>query len=292
MIIKNSMLLSLLAYTSFAMMDVINKFLFSSYQIGFFQYMLLLDLSIIVFIFFIGFLSFNKTLKFLYPKNKQGIAIRSLISVINTLCSLIAISYLPFHLFYTLAFLQPIFAVVFASMFNLEKLNFKKILIISLGFSGGLISIEYWNQSFSNIQIIGILGGFGIAISGALSGVIVKKYLKDENTTTIGFYNILLSIFVACIYLLIKQENPFVNLSNNFIGLILGAGLFCSLGILFFMKSYQNGYIHSIAILQYTQIVWGVGFGYFLFSTIPNIYSIFGALIIILANLLNLKEKR
>ena len=291
MILKSPIVLSFLAYSSFAMMDVINKFLFSSYMVGFFQYMLLLDLAIILFIFMIGFLSFKQSFKFLYPKNIKGITIRSVISVINTLCSLVAISYLPFHLFYTLAFLQPIFVVIFASMFGLEKLNFKKILIIILGFSGILISIEFWHQSFSNIQIIGILGGLGIGISGALSGIVVKKYLKDENITTIGIYNILLSILVASIYLLIKQENPFINLEINFILLIMFAGLFCCLGILFFMKSYQGGYINSIAILQYTQILWGVVFGYILFQSIPNIYAISGAVIIIMANLLNLKTQ-
>ena len=69
------------------------------------------------------------------------------------------------------------------------------------------------------------------------------------------------------------------------------AGLFCCLGILFFMKSYQGGYINSIAILQYTQILWGVVFGYILFQSIPNIYAISGAVIIIMANLLNLKTQ-
>jgi len=291
MTFKSPILLSFLAYSSFAMMDVINKFLFSSYMVGFFQYMLLLDLAIIFFIFMIGFLSFKQSFKFLYPKNIKGIAIRSVISVINTLCSLVAISYLPFHLFYTLAFLQPIFVVIFASIFGLETLNFKKILIIALGFSGILISIEFWHQSFSNFQLIGITGGLGISISGALSGIIVKKYLKDENISTIGSYNILLSIIVASIYLLIKQENPFINLEINFIGLILCAGLFCCFGILFFMKSYQGGYINSIAILQYTQILWGVGFGYLLFQNIPSVYGIIGAIIIIIANLLNLKKQ-
>ena len=287
-VFKSPLTLSFLAYSSFSFMDVINKFLFSQYAVGFFEYMLLLDLAIIFFIIMIGYYSSKKSFRFLYTKNIKGITIRSIVSVINTLCSLVAISTLPFHLFYSLIFLQPFFATILAVIFALEKINFKKILLVILGFCGILISIEFWSNDFDHLNIWGLVAGAGIALSGAISGIVVKKYLKNENTTTIGTYNILLSIIVACLYLIVQKENPFVNLSTNFIALILGAGLFCSLGILLFMKSYQNGYVQSISILQYIQLVWGVGFGYFLFNSIPSVYATIGAFIIILANILNI----
>jgi drug/metabolite transporter (DMT)-like permease len=283
-------LLSFFAYTSFAFMDVINKFIFSNYSfLSFFQYMLLLDLAIIIFLILYGMKLYKLDLSFFIAKEKKGILIRSCLSVINTLCSLLTIYYLPLHMFYALVFLQPICAVAFSVLFGLEKINKYKISFILLAFVGIMISIEFWSASYDNIKLLGIIGGIGIAISGALSGVVVKKYLTNENAITIAFYNILLSIIVAIVYLSFRMENPFNDMNFNLGILISLAGFFCSLGIIFFMKSYQKGAVQSIAILQYTQIVWGVLFGYMLFKDSPSLFSIIGILLIIIANIFNIK---
>ena len=39
------------------------------------------------------------------------------------------------------------------------------------------LAVEFFNQESFIIPILGLIGGLGIAITGALSGIVVKKYL-------------------------------------------------------------------------------------------------------------------
>jgi S-adenosylmethionine uptake transporter len=283
-------ILSFFAYTSFAFMDVVNKFLFSTQNIPFFSYMLWLDLAIIFCLLF--YVVITKQLSILFFKSKYPISlfIRSSLSVLNTLFSLIAISYLPFHLFYALAFLQPIIASLFAIFLFLEKPKLFNISCIISGFIGILIALEFWQGSL-NFKLLGIIAGIGIPITGALSGIMVKKYMVDENTWKIAFYNVILSLLVACLYFIITKEKVYIINDLQIYLLIFIGGLLACIGMVFFMKSYQKGIVQNISIMQYTQIVWGVLFGYILFNNIPSFYNITGLLIIILSSFISIRLK-
>lgn len=287
--VSTGILLSFISYSCFAFMDVVNKFLFASVSISFFSYMFWLDLAIIITLFIIGFFKSSVSLDILRTRKPAGIFLRSLFSVGNTLCSLVAISHLPFHVFYSLTFMQPIIATLLSLVLFIEKPNFKKIGLIIFGFFGVMISIELWNMQNSTFSIAGIVAGLGVALTGALSGIVVKKYLPEENTITIAIYNILLSILVASAYLSLSDEKIYITNDAKTIILIGFGGILAGLGMLFFMMSYQKASVQSIVSMQYVQIIWGVLFGFLLFSNAPSVYAVAGILIIILSNYINIK---
>lgn len=282
-------LLSFISYSCFAFMDVVNKFLFSSVTISFFSYMFWLDLAILITLFTIGFFKSSLSLNILKTKKPMGVFIRSFFSVGNTLCSLVAISNLPFHIFYSLTFMQPIIATLLSIVLFIEKPNFKKIGLIILGFLGVIISIELWNMQNSVLPLIGIIAGLGVALTGALSGIVVKKYLPTENTITIAIYNILLSILVASGYFAFASEGLYLTNDIKVIILIALGGILAGLGMIFFMMSFQKASVQSIVSMQYVQIIWGVLFGYIIFSNIPSVYAIIGITIIVISNYINIK---
>ncbi len=282
-------LLSFFSYSCFAFMDVVNKFLFSSVNISFFSYMFWLDLAILLTLLTIGFFKSSLSLRLFKTKKIMGVFIRSLFSVGNTLCSLVAISNLPFHIFYSLTFMQPIIATLLSIVLFIEKPNFKKIAFIIFGFIGVIISIELWSIQNASFPIIGILAGLSVALTGAFSGIVVKKYLPKENTITVAIYNILLSILVASAYFSLSSESIYLTNNIKTIILISLGGILAGLGMIFFMMSYQKASVQSIVSMQYVQIIWGIIFGFLLFSNIPSIYAIIGIIIIILSNFLNIK---
>ena len=282
-------LLSFISYSCFAFMDVVNKFLFSSVNISFFSYMFWLDLAILITLFAIGFFKSSLSLTIFKTKKPIGVFFRSLFSLGNTLCSLVAISHLPFHIFYSLTFMQPIIATLLSIVLFIEKPNFKKISLILFGFIGVMISIELWNMQNNTLSVIGILAGLGVALTGALSGVVVKKYLPEENTVTVAIYNILLSILVASGYFSFVNEGLYLTGNIKTIILIALGGILAGLGMIFFMMSYQKASVQSIVSMQYIQIIWGALFGFLLFSNIPSIYAIIGIAIIIISNYINIK---
>ncbi|MFL1780891.1 DMT family transporter [Candidatus Hepatincolaceae symbiont of Richtersius coronifer] len=287
----NPIILAFMAFAAFAFADVINRFLFIIINIEFFNYVLWLDLAILICLIIFGFFGTGFKFRFLKTNNYKYIVIRSALSVLNTFCSLLAVSYLPLHIFYILAFTQPLFAALFAIIFRLEKIKIRKILLIILGLLGMGITLEIWRFSNLNLHIIGVIGGLGIALTGSLSGIIVQ-YIPKENPITIASYSILLSLLIVLLYFGLTDAAMNVPADFNIIGLIFAAGLFISLGMIFFIRSYQRGQVQYISSLQYTQIIWGTIFGYLLFKEVPSLYAFIGIFIIILSNMGNVEKSK
>lgn len=72
------------------------------------------------------------------------------------------------------------------------------------------------------------------------------------------------------------------------LSLICIAALGTVLGTTFFMKAFQVAPIKYVAPTQYTQLIWGIIFGYLLFSDITSLNTLLGAAIIIIATIINL----
>lgn len=281
----NGVFFSFLSFSMFAFMDVTNKFIFSKQYLPFFSYALLLDIGIISFLILIILFWFKFSLSMFKTKNAWALLGRSILSVANTLFSLLAISYLPLHIFYALVFTQPMISSICSIIFRIEKMNLTKILFIILGFIGVIITIELW-QGTDKTPILGIIGGLGIAFTGALSGLIVKRFMTNDSPITIAFYNILLSIIIISLYLAYTKTSLVLPSTIHVSVLIVCASLLACMGMIFFMKSYQIGTVQNVVGMQYTQIIWGILFGYLIFDSKPTLASIVGCIIIVVSNYL------
>ena len=68
------------------------------------------------------------------------------------------------------------------------------------------------------------------------------------------------------------------------------AGCVTCMGSLFYLKAYQTAEARILAPIQYTQMIWGSILGFMLFAEYPSINVIIGATIVIVANVINIKE--
>ncbi|MGV3279228.1 EamA family transporter [Rickettsiales bacterium LUAb2] len=282
-------LYSLIAFTLFAIMDVINKFILQIGNIAFFVFLVYLDISILIFLLLCGFVYYK--FAFFKPNKPLFTGMRAVISVVNTLVSLYAVSHLPLYIFYSLTFLTPFVAIILAVCFLKEEINLYKLSFLLLGFLGVLLVIIHPSSFAANhISYFGLLCAFLVAVTNAINGIIVRKYMPTSNTFTIAFYNILLSLLIGLIYISLHYNQPLLDIKFTQLTLISLAGITAGLGMVFSMWSFQKAKVINITHFQYTQIIFGIVFGYFIFKDVPNIFSIIGAIIIIISNIMITKK--
>lgn len=141
--INNGVVLSFLAYTSYSIMDLVNKFFFANVEISAMNYMFWINI-IMLFIIIVFHVSVNRanSLSILKLKHPQAILIRSILGAINVFASLVAISYLPFHIYYSIVFTEPIIVMLFSILFRLERPRSIQILVTMICVLGLSITLE------------------------------------------------------------------------------------------------------------------------------------------------------
>ena len=275
---KTGIVMMILASICFALMAVMVKFLsdFPLMEIIFFR-----SVPIVL---IIPLILKNKKISF-WGNNKPLLLLRGLISFIVIIAYFYTITVMNLTDALTIKQLSPLFIILLASIFLREKVSFKQIAIFILALLGALLIIK---PGFSlNIYpaIIGLIG----AIFTAGAHIAVRRLrLFDHPLVIVNYlgYTIGLLSFIVLLW----QGNFCVpNVLNLFVLLLMGlAGLGAQLAL---TKAYQMAPTKLVSLYLYLQIIFGALLGVLFFKEIPDLFSIFGASLIIISGYLNYKLK-
>jgi drug/metabolite transporter (DMT)-like permease len=122
---------------------------------------------------------------------------------------------------------------------------------------------------------------WGAAILNVAAGsgkiTYLRKYCQEENTFSLSVVSIL---FVTVCYLVMLPSNPMamppLNLAILFVGGCIGA-----IGCIAYIRAFQIAKAALISATQYSQIIWAVLMGVFIFRENLTISAICGSLLII-----------
>ena len=182
----------------------------------------------------------------------------------------------------TIGFTKVFFTCLISSLIFSEKLNFKLIVLIFLGFLG-IVLISKPGQ-------IEINSGLYMALFSAMcvsGGIISISYLsKREETLTILFYHSLFStiIFFSIFYSKISFQ------SFDLIGSYFFITLTALLGQYFNTESYKNFETKNVVILSYSRIIFSTIFGFMFFNEQLDFFSLLGILVVCLTSFLIQKK--
>jgi len=227
---------------------------------------------ICVFILSIYFFKKNTSWKL---NNKKLIFFRIFFGFLNLICLYYAIKNLP--LLVDAALLTDtgnLFTPLI--IFFWDKIYISKIRILAIltGFIGTAIILRPSFHYFNFAGIIGLFSGLSIGFIN----VIVKKLSKTESTNVIILYffmsNIILSFFPT-IYCWKTFENPITWVY------IVALGILAFLFQLFFIKACSMVSLTKLNALFYSGTLFTAFFEWVFFKRIPDIYTIFGGLLII-----------
>lgn len=262
---------AIFAYLSFSLLDAIQKTLiiyYSVFQILFIKY------------FFTFFLSLieskrKKNFKFYLTSNWKLQLLRSLLSILESGCFILAFRYLSLADAHSIGALTPIVVVVLSYIFLREKISPRIWFAVFIGFIGVLIVMRPGLTVFDPASLIPLAAAFFL---GLYQIVTRKVSAVDKNETSLfyaGIVGMFLMGFISFFY--------WKPISVDFILMFLGVGALYSSGVYFQIVALSKARASIVQPFHYTLIFWSIIFGFLFYKDIPDLFTITGAVVIIIS---------
>jgi len=181
--------------------------------------------------------------------------------------------------------LSPLLSVFFATIFLGEKVGFKQVSIFIFGFLGTLLVVKPGIRPDIFPAIIGLGGAILTAI-----GYIMIRYLRshDHPLVIVNYFGYIIGLIALGI--LLWQRNFIIpDIKSLIILALIG---FTGLGAQYTLTlSYHMAPPKLVSLYLYLQIVFSAIFDTFIFKEALDLFSIFGASLIIISGYLNYKLK-
>jgi drug/metabolite transporter (DMT)-like permease len=198
--------------------------------------------------------------------------LRALIMFLSLVVYIIACRVLDLATLYTLTYSSPLFMSLLAVPLLHEKLGFRRLFAVALGFLGVLIVLRPGTAVFNPIALFAVLSGL---LTG-LSIVLGRRLTIDSNTLIVLMYSGVCLLFSALLL-------PFFWLMPDGASLVkfIAIGVTGGLAQYGFTQAFRLAPITAIAPFDYASLLWGILFGYLLWQDIPDLYTLLGSALII-----------
>lgn len=224
---------------------------------------------------------FKRKASFLGHKdNRKYLFLRGIMGTVSICAFYFSLDYLLLSDATMLNKLSPFFAIIFSFLYLKEKITGKQLIFLLLAFGGSLFVIKPHFDSSIIPSLMGIVAAACAGLAYTMIRVIGDK--EDFFTVILSFTGI--ATIVCAPFMFIDTDSL---TTSNIIYMIL-AGLCFVLGQVFLTLAYRNAPASEISMFDYVGLIIAAIYGFILFSEIPDILSIIGYIVIILASFLNI----
>lgn len=213
---------------------------------------------------------------------------RTLFGLGGVLCNFYAVGKMVISDSSILNKMSPFFAVVFAYLFVRERPRFYQWMTLLGALFGAVFVIK---PSFANAAFVPALIAFlGGVLAGAAYGCVRKLGLMGESNPFIVFFFSSVSTLIL-VPLMLATYEP---MELWQLACLLGAGVSAALAQFSITAAYTCAPPKEISVYDYSQVIFTSVISIWIFSDIPDIYSILGYLIIVSMAVVNyfLSNKR
>lgn len=280
--ILKAILLICAGYASFSAGDAVVKYLGSSYDARstvFYAYGFLL-LFLLVFSHYMGGI---QTIR--HTSQFKRHCVRGMLFAVALLLFFYGLQNVGMAEAYTLLFITPFLSILIAIPYFRERVHLKRWLIVAAGFAGVLIVLRPGLGSPTP-------AAYGILLAALIFAVVdimARKLGKDEKLITFAFFPAIFSIITMSIWLAISRDLQLPPLSD--LPLFAAVGFCHFLGIMATSRAYTLAPMATVSPFHYTQLVWGVIYGYFLFNELPDQWTMAGAVVIVASGLALIRQE-
>ena len=270
----------ILAFFLFATTDVAQKYAtiyHSIFQIMLFRYLFLFIIAIIE-------AKRKKNVRVWKTNNLKLQLIRSLCSILETAFFVTSFRYLSLGDVHSVAALSPIIVVALSIIFLKEFVDKKIWFAIFFGFIGVLIILRPGFDVFNFKSLIPL----GAAFTFAIYQILTKKVSEvDKDETSLFFtslFGVITMVILASIYWV-----DFIFISYFLLPLI---GIMMSLAHYSLIIALARAPANKIQPFHFSLIFWAIIYGFVFYNDVPDVPTVFGALIIALSGIYIIHQQR
>ena len=201
---------------------------------------------------------------------------RCLSGLIALVAIFIALRNLPLATVVSITFAAPIFTTIFSIFLLKEKVGLYRWLAVIVGFVGIIVITEPGFSSLNFYYIYPIIFCLGLSYVA----IAIRKLSTTEPVWLISFF---FSFSIAILGLLSLFQGWVM---PNFLDLFLLSmvGILGGLANLWLSQSYKYSEVSLVTPLKYLALVFAIIFGYFIWSEVPTLKTLMGALLVILSS--------
>ena len=201
---------------------------------------------------------------------------RCLSGLIALVAIFIALRNLPLATVVSITFAAPIFTTIFSIFLLKEKVGLYRWLAVLVGFVGIIVITEPGFSSLNFYYIYPIIFCIGLSYVA----IAIRKLSTTEPVWLISFF---FSFSIAILGLLSLFQGWVM---PNFLDLFLlfMVGILGGLANLWLSQSYKYSEVSLVTPLKYLALVFAIIFGYFIWSEVPTLKTLMGALLVILSS--------
>ncbi len=258
----------------FSIMDICVKWL-DYYPVG----------QVLFLRFFIGFIPIffiipkDRLLDF-YKTSRPGLhAFRAICGALAIIALFYGLRELPLADVVSLTFGGPIFVTVASIFFLSEKVGIKRWSAVLIGFIGMLLIVQ---PAFIEVNYY-YIAPIVFCVFFACVAISVRSLSKTEPNYTIAFYFTLLCTVLGLITI-IKGDWVLPNKIDLLIFIVMG--LCGSIANLLLTQSYRLAEASLVTPIKYLSLVFAIVFGFTIWSEVPKILTLFGALLVVTSSLI------
>ncbi|MGB0865362.1 MAG: DMT family transporter [Granulosicoccaceae bacterium] len=228
----------------------------------------------------VALLFLNKEqLRFSHPL--QHLARATMISLATGLF-FTALQYMPLAESIAIFFVEPLILTVLAGVFLKEKIGWRRILAVTIGFGGAMMIVQ---PEFAKAGWAAALP-MGAALAFAIYLLLTKRLSGHTHPVAIQLFTgagatLVMSVALAAgAALQLRPLAPAWPASND-LYLLIGMGLIASVGHLFVVMAFARTSAATLAPLQYLEIVSATLLGLYFFGDFPDLIAWTGVAVII-----------
>ena len=205
--------------------------------------------------------------------NRKMLFLRGLFGTTALYFFFITVQNIPLATAMTIQYLSPIFTTIIAIFILKESVRPLQWIFYALAFSGVLF-IERFDARVSLFFLsLGIISAFcsGVAYN------LVRSLREKEHPLTVVLHFQLVGLIVGLLFTFFEWQMP--SLSDLFYLLLVG--IFSQIGQWFLTNSLQKEKAASVAIVNYTGLIYGLSIGWLVFGEKQTIESLIGMFLVV-----------
>jgi drug/metabolite transporter (DMT)-like permease len=220
-------------------------------------------------IFFIYFLKLN----FRSINNYKLHIARAFIGVTAMSLFFVSIRYVPLVEMQTISYSSVFFISILSIFFLGEKIGYRRIIAIFIGFLGVLIILKPSTELFSNYSVLPLIASLFLS----MAVIVLKKILlTNNNILSVWVFTVLCTVLSLFFY----NEN-WVWPNNLDLSFMIASGILGFIAQICLTKSFQLADASILAPIDFSSVIWSFSLGYIFFGELISSDVLIGGPIII-----------
>ena len=210
---------------------------------------------------------------------------RSTLLLVSTALNFVALRYLQLDQAVAIIFCTPFIVAALGGPILGERIHWRRWTAIMVGFCGVLLVARPGAGGIHPAALLSVMGAFCYAIYSISTRILSRT---DSNETTNFYSNLVgaVAISLAVPLFWTPQTDPKV------IVLMCTMGLFSGMGHYLLIIGHRLAPASVLAPFIYTEIVWMIALGYWVFGDVPNHWTLAGVSVVIASGLYLLYRER